>query len=64
MKRFVRWCALALVLPAAAWSQPQKNAAAEKTVADLEQQWLKSQRTNDTRSARATSGRRLHSHVV
>lgn len=48
MKRFVRWCALALVLPAAAWSQPQKNAAAEKTVADLEQQWLKSQRTNDT----------------
>jgi ketosteroid isomerase-like protein len=49
MKRFVLWCVLTLVLLAAtAWSQPQKNAEAEKVVADLEQQWLKSQRTNNS----------------
>ncbi len=48
MKRVVPWCVLALVLLAtASWSQAQKNAGTEKAVADLEQQWLKSQRTNN-----------------
>ena len=48
MKRVVPWCVLALVLLATAnWSQTQKNAGTEKAVADLEQQWLKSQRTNN-----------------
>jgi ketosteroid isomerase-like protein len=48
MKRIVPWCVLALVLLATAtWSQAQKNAGTEKAVADLEQQWLKSQRTNN-----------------
>ena len=48
MKRVVPWCVLALVLLATApWSQAQKNAGTEKAVADLEQQWLKSQRTNN-----------------
>src|ERR1700741_3788874 len=32
----------------ATWLQAQKNATTEKAVADLEQQWLKSQRTNST----------------
>jgi len=41
---------LALVLLATAtWSQAQKNAGTEKAVADLEQQWLKAQRTNDVK---------------
>jgi ketosteroid isomerase-like protein len=49
MKRIVSWCVLALVLLATATSSlAQKNAAAEKAVAALEQQWLKSQRTNNT----------------
>jgi ketosteroid isomerase-like protein len=49
MKRILPWCALALVVLATpTWSQAQKNAGTEKTVADLEQQWLKSQRTNNT----------------
>ena len=48
MKKFVPWCVLALVLLATAvWSQAQKNATTEKTVANLEQEWLKSQRTNN-----------------
>ena len=48
MKRVVPWCVLALVLLATAtWSQAQENARTEKAVADLEQQWLKSQRTNN-----------------
>ena len=48
MKRAVPWCVLALVLLAAApWSRAQKNAATEKAVADLEQQWLKGQQTNN-----------------
>jgi ketosteroid isomerase-like protein len=48
MKRIVPWCVLAVVLIATAtWSQAQKNAASEKAVADLEQQWLKSQQTNN-----------------
>jgi len=50
MKRVVPWCVLALVLFATAtWSQAQKNAGTEKAVADLEQQWLKSQQTNDVK---------------
>jgi len=50
MKRVVPWCVLALVLLATAtWSQAQKNAGTEKAVADLEQQWLKAQRTNDVK---------------
>lgn len=50
MKRVVPWCVLALVLLATAtWSQAQKNAGTEKAVADLEQQWLKSQQTNDVK---------------
>lgn len=48
MKRIVPWCVFAVVVMAAAtWSQAQKNAATEKPVADLEQQWLKSQQTNN-----------------
>jgi len=50
MKRVVPWCVLALVLLATApWSQAQKNAGTEKGIADLEQQWLKSQRTSDVK---------------
>ncbi|MFY9842001.1 MAG: nuclear transport factor 2 family protein [Terriglobales bacterium] len=50
MKRVVSWCVLALFLLATApWSQAQKDAGTEKAVADLEQQWLKSQRTNDVK---------------
>ena len=49
MKRTVSWCVLVLVLLAATTSSPaQKNPAAEKAVADLEQQWLKSQQSNNT----------------
>ena len=48
MRRIVPWCVLAVVvMVTATWSQAQKNAATEKAVADLEQQWLKSQQTND-----------------
>lgn len=48
MKRIVPWCVLAVVVVAlATWLQAQKNAATEKAVADLEQQWLQSQRTNN-----------------
>jgi ketosteroid isomerase-like protein len=50
MKRVVPWCVLTLLLLATAtWSQAQKNAGTEKAVADLEQQWLKGQRTNDVK---------------
>lgn len=50
MKRVVPWSVLALVLlTTTPWSQAQKNAGTEKAVADLEQQWLKSQRTNDVK---------------
>jgi len=49
MKRFVQWCLLtSVLLSAAAWSQQQKNAASGKAVADLEQEWLKSQQTNNS----------------
>src|ERR1700683_5869778 len=47
MKRMIRWCVPLVLLGTAAWSQAQKNAGSEKAVADLEQQWLKSQQTND-----------------
>jgi ketosteroid isomerase-like protein len=48
MKRIVPWCVVAVVVIASAtWSQAQKNAATEKAVADLEQQWLKGQQTNN-----------------
>lgn len=46
MKRIVLWCAL-VMLAATAWSQMRKDAATEKTIAGLEQQWLKGQQTND-----------------
>lgn len=49
MKRVFSCCLLCLALLATAtWSQAQKNAGAEKAVADLEQQWLNSQRTNNS----------------
>ena len=48
MKRTAPWCVVALVaLATATWSYAQKNAGAEKAVAGLEQQWLKSQQTNN-----------------
>ena len=48
MKRIVPWCVLALVVWAAApFLLAQKNASAEKAVAELEQQWLKSQQKNN-----------------
>jgi ketosteroid isomerase-like protein len=48
MKRIVPWCVLAvMVMATATWSQAQKNGATEKAVADLEQQWLKAQQTNN-----------------
>ena len=49
MKRVYSGCVLCLALLATAtWSLAQKNAGVEKTIADLEQQWLKSQQTNNT----------------
>jgi len=36
-----------VLLVGAPWLHAQKNAGVEKSVADLEQQWLKSQRTNN-----------------
>jgi ketosteroid isomerase-like protein len=48
MKRTWIWCLLGLALfVGAAGSQAQKPGGTEKAVADLEQQWLKSQRTNN-----------------
>jgi ketosteroid isomerase-like protein len=48
MKRIFQWCVLALVIMATvSFSAAQKNGTTEKAVADLEQQWLKSQQTND-----------------
>src|SRR5580658_2151727 len=47
MKRMIRWCVPLVLLATASWSQAQKNAGSEKAVTDLEQQWLKSQQTND-----------------
>ena len=49
MKRIAPWCVSVLVLAATAtWLQAQKNAVSEKAVIGLEQQWLKSQQTNNT----------------
>ena len=51
MKKTWIWCLLGLLLlaSAAAWSQEKKaGGGAEKAVAALEQQWLKSQQTNNT----------------
>jgi ketosteroid isomerase-like protein len=48
MKRIAPWFLLCLALLATAiWSQAQTSGGAEKAVADLEQQWLKAQRTNN-----------------
>jgi len=47
MKKIIRWCVPLVLLATASWSQAQKNVGTEKAVADLEQQWLKSQQTND-----------------
>jgi ketosteroid isomerase-like protein len=48
MKRSFQWFALTfVVLATASFSIAQMNATTEKTVTDLEQQWLKSQQTND-----------------
>jgi ketosteroid isomerase-like protein len=48
MNRIVRWSVLALALLVTAMcSLAQNNTATEKAVAALEQQWLKSQQTNN-----------------
>jgi ketosteroid isomerase-like protein len=47
MNRFVQWCVLTLALVATATFTLSQNATTEKVVADLEQQWLKSQQTNN-----------------
>ncbi len=48
MNRIIPWFVLFLgLLATASWTLAQKNAATEKAVADLEQQWLKGQRNND-----------------
>ena len=45
MKRGLIWCSVGVVLLASTvWSQ---SGGTEKAVADLEQQWLKSQQTNN-----------------
>ena len=47
MKRIISSCVLALVFLGATLLYAQKNASIEKSVTDLEQQWLKSQQTNN-----------------
>ena len=48
MRRMFQWCVPTLiVLATASLSAAQMNATTEKTVAELEQRWLKSQQTND-----------------
>ena len=48
MKRILFGCLLSLTLVATAtWLPAQGNGGAEKAVADLEHQWLKSQQTNN-----------------
>src|SRR5215471_20676438 len=48
MRRFIPGCVLGLVfLATSTCSLAQKNVATEKAVADLEQQWLKSQQANN-----------------
>ena len=47
MKRVVPCVLVLVVLATSPLSRAQNNAATEKAVADLEQQWLKSQQTNN-----------------
>jgi ketosteroid isomerase-like protein len=48
MKKTGQWCLLTFVfLATVPFSLAQKNATIETAVADLEQQWLKSQQTNN-----------------
>jgi ketosteroid isomerase-like protein len=48
MKGIFHWCVLTLIILATvSFCAAQKDASTEKTIADLEQQWLKSQQTND-----------------
>jgi len=47
VKRIISSCVLALVFLGATLLYAQKNASIEKSVTDLEQQWLKSQQTNN-----------------
>lgn len=48
MKRKLIWCLLGLVLlVSAAWSQAGKSGGTEQAVAELEQNWLQSQKTNN-----------------
>lgn len=47
MKRIISSCVLALVFLGATLLYAQKNASIEKSVTDLEQQWLKSQQANN-----------------
>jgi len=49
MKRSWMWCLVGLVsLGSAVWSRAQTTGETEKTVAALEQQWLQSQKTNNS----------------
>jgi hypothetical protein len=48
MKRISKWCLIVFVsMMSAAWSQAQMTGGTEKAVAGLEQQWLRSQKTNN-----------------
>src|ERR1700738_3688387 len=48
MKETWMWCLIGLLfLGSAAWLQAQTSGGTEKAVAALEQQWLKSQKTNN-----------------
>jgi len=47
VKRIISSCVLALVFLGATLLYAQKNASIEKSVTDLEQQWLKSQQANN-----------------
>jgi len=48
MKKTLMWCLIGLLsLGGAIWSQAQQTGGTEKAVAALEQQWLKSQKTNN-----------------
>src|SRR5207302_3335830 len=48
MKKTWMWCLIGLLsLGSAAWSQAQTTGATEKAVAELEQKWLQSQKTNN-----------------
>jgi len=48
MKRISIWCLLALFsLVSVPWSQAQKSKGTEQAIAELEGQWLQSQKTNN-----------------